>query len=61
MADEENLYRTKLVDAEKDDKVKQEKPIRDFAKNSWEELCSCIFTEKRLDGLFAQNKDWIDG
>ena len=32
LADEENPYRTKLIDAEKEDKVKQEKPIRDFAK-----------------------------
>lgn len=50
LADEENPYRTKLIDAQKDDKVKQEKPIRDFAKKL---LGRIVFLH------FLQKKGWM--
>ncbi|MCB9310702.1 MAG: Eco57I restriction-modification methylase domain-containing protein [Lewinellaceae bacterium] len=62
LADEENPYRTKLVDAEKDDKVKQEKPIRDFAKKLLGRIVFLHFLQKKgWMGCSPKTKDWIDG
>lgn len=47
LADEENPYRTKLIDAEKEDKVKQEKPIRDFVKKLLGRIVFLQFLEKK--------------
>ncbi len=62
LADEENPYRTKLIDAEKDDKVKQEKPIRDFAKKLLGRIVFLHFLQKKgWMGCSPKTKDWIDG
>ncbi|HCP94196.1 MAG TPA: hypothetical protein DIU05_09220 [Bacteroidetes bacterium] len=62
LADEENPYRTKLIDAEKDDKVKQEKPIRDFAKKLLGRIVFLHFLQKKgWMGCSPNTKDWIDG
>jgi hypothetical protein len=62
LADEENPYRTKLVDAEKEDKVKQEKPIRDFAKKLLGRIVFLHFLQKKgWMGCSPKTKDWIDG
>lgn len=62
LADEENPYRTKLIDAEKEDKVKQEKPIRDFAKKLLGRIVFLHFLQKKgWMGCSPETKDWIDG
>ena len=62
LADEENPYRAKLIDAEKDDKVKQEKPIRDFAKKLLGRIVFLHFLQKKgWMGCSPKTKDWIDG
>jgi hypothetical protein len=62
LADEENPYRAKLIDAEKDDKVKQEKPIRDFAKKLLGRIVFLHFLQKKgWMGCSLKTKDWIDG
>jgi hypothetical protein len=62
LADEQNPYRTILIDAEKDDKVKQEKPIRDFAKKLLGRIVFLHFLQKKgWMGCSAKTKDWIDG
>ena len=62
LADEENPYRAKLIDAEKDDKVKQEKPIRDFAKKLLGRIVFLHFLQKKgWMGCSPKTKDWLDG
>jgi hypothetical protein len=62
LADEENPYRTKLIDAEKEDKVKQEKPIRDFAKKLLGRIVFLHFLQKKgWMGCSPKTKEWIDG
>ena len=62
LADEENPFRAKLIDAEKDDKVKQEKPIRDFAKKLLGRIVFLHFLQKKgWMGCSPKTKDWIDG
>lgn len=62
LADEENPYRIKLIDAEKEDKVKQEKPIRDFAKKLLGRIVFLHFLQKKgWMGCSPKTKDWIDG
>lgn len=62
LADEENPYRAKLIDAEKEDKVKQEKPIRDFAKKLLGRIVFLHFLQKKgWMGCSPKTKDWIDG
>jgi hypothetical protein len=62
LADEENPYRAKLIDGEKDDKVKQEKPIRDFAKKLLGRIVFLHFLQKKgWMGCSPKTKDWIDG
>lgn len=62
LADEENPFRAKLIDAEKEDKVKQEKPIRDFAKKLLGRIVFLHFLQKKgWTGCTPTNKDWIDG
>ena len=62
LADEENPYRTKLIDTEKDDKVKQEKPIRDFTKKLLGRIVFLHFLQKKgWMGCSPNTKDWIDG
>ncbi len=62
LADEENPHRTKLIDTEKDDKVKQEKPIRDFAKKLLGRIVFLHFLQKKgWMGCSPKTKDWIDG
>lgn len=62
LADDENPYRTKLIDAEKDDKVKQEKPIRDFAKKLLGRIVFLHFLQKKgWMGCSPKTKNWIDG
>lgn len=62
LADEENPYRTKLIDVDKDDKVKQEKPIRDFAKKLLGRIVFLHFLQKKgWMGCSPLTKDWIDG
>ena len=62
LADEENPYRVKLIDAEKDDKVKQEKPIRDFAKKLLGRIVFLHFLQKKgWMGCSPKTKDWMDG
>lgn len=62
LADDENSYRAKLIDPEKDDKVKQEKPIRDFAKKLLGRIVFLHFLQKKgWMGCSPKTKDWIDG
>ena len=62
LADEDNPYRAKLIDAEKEDKVKQEKPIRDFAKKLLGRIVFLHFLQKKgWMGCSPKTKDWIDG
>ena len=62
LADEENPFRAKLIDAEKEDKVKQEKPIRDFAKKLLGRIVFLHFLQKKgWMGCTPTTKDWIDG
>ena len=62
LADVENPYRTNLIDAEKDDKVKQEKPIRDFSKKLLGRIVFLHFLQKKgWMGCSPKTKDWIDG
>jgi len=62
LADEENPFRAKLIDAEKEDKVKQEKPIRDFAKKLLGRIVFLHFLQKKgWMGCSPKTKDWIDG
>ncbi len=62
LADEENPYRTKLIDTEKEDKVKQEKPIRDFAKKLLGRIVFLHFLQKKgWMGCSHETKEWIDG
>ncbi len=72
LADEENPYRTKLIDAEKDDKVKQEKPIRDFAKKLLGRIVFLHFLQKKgwmgvpielriTNGGITNEGDWTNG
>ncbi len=72
LADEENPYRTKLIDTEKEDKVKQEKPIRDFAKKLLGRIVFLHFLQKKgwmgvpsqlritNDGITNEG-DWVNG
>jgi hypothetical protein len=62
LADEENPYREQLIDSEKEDKVKQEKPIRDFVKKLLGRIVFLQFLEKKgWMGVHHQSKDWIGG
>lgn len=72
LADEENPYRTKLIDAEKDDKVKQEKPIRDFAKKLLGRIVFLHFLQKKgwmgvpsqlriTNSGITNEGDWVNG
>ena len=72
LADEENPYRTKLIDAEKEDKVKQEKPIRDFAKKLLGRIVFLHFLQKKgwmgvpselriTNGGITNEGDWVNG
>jgi hypothetical protein len=62
LADDENPFRAKLIDAEKEDKVKQEKPIRDFAKKLLGRIVFLHFLQKKgWTGCTPTTKDWIDG
>jgi len=62
LADEENHFRAKLIDTEKTDKVKQEKPIRDFTKKLLGRIVFLHFLQKKgWMGCSPNTKDWIDG
>lgn len=62
LADEENPYRATLIDAEKDDKEKQEKPIRDFVKKLLGRIVFLQFLEKKgWMGCDASSKEWTGG
>lgn len=62
LADEENPYRATLIDAEKDDKEKQEKPIRDFVKKLLGRIVFLQFLEKKgWMGCDANTQDWTGG
>lgn len=62
LADEENPFREQLIDSEKDDKVQQEKPIRDFVKKLLGRIVFLQFLEKKgWMGVPKQSKDWIGG
>jgi hypothetical protein len=62
LADEANPFRIQLIDAEKDDKVKQEKPIRDFVKKLLGRIVFLHFLQKKgWMGCNAHTTDWTDG
>jgi hypothetical protein len=62
LADEENPHRIKLIDADKDGKVKQEKPIRDFVKKLLGRIVFLQFLEKKgWMGCDANTQDWSGG
>lgn len=62
LAGEENPYRSKLIDNTKEDKVQQEKPIRDFAKKLLGRIVFLHFLQKKgWMGCSVNNKDWVDG
>ncbi|MCL6259464.1 Eco57I restriction-modification methylase domain-containing protein [Aquiflexum sp. TKW24L] len=62
LADEGNQYRLALIDAEKDDKIKKEKPIRDFVKKLLGRIVFLHFLQKKgWMGCNAHTTDWTDG
>lgn len=62
LADEENPFKEQLIDIEKGDKVKQEKPIRDFVKKMMGRIVFLQFLEKKgWMGVSNQSMDWIGG
>ncbi|MFN4076225.1 MAG: Eco57I restriction-modification methylase domain-containing protein [Cloacibacterium sp.] len=62
LADENNPFRTKLIDEEKDTKDKQEKPIRDFVKKLLGRIVFLQFLEKKgWMGCDASSKEWTGG
>lgn len=68
LADENNPFRTKLIDYEKDTKDKQEKPIRDFVKKLLGRIVFLQFLEKKgwmgvpvSDEFGVMNDEWTGG
>jgi hypothetical protein len=62
LAEEENLFRAKLIDTEKESKDQQEKPIRDFVKKLLGRIVFLQFLEKKgWMGCDANSKDWTGG
>lgn len=62
LADENNPFRTKLMDEEKDTKDKQEKPIRDFVKKLLGRIVFLQFLEKKgWMGCDANTLEWTGG
>lgn len=62
LADENNPFRTKLIDAEKDTKDKEEKNIRDFVKKLLGRIVFLQFLEKKgWMGCDANTQDWTGG
>ena len=62
LADEENPFRYSLIDSEKEDTAKQEKPIRDFVKKLLGRIVFLHFLQKKgWMGCSSSNIDWTDG
>ncbi len=62
LADENNPFRAKLIDAEKETKDKEEKPIRDFVKKLLGRIVFLQFLEKKgWMGCDANTQDWTGG
>lgn len=62
LADEENPFRARLIDTEKETKDKQEKPIRDFVKKLLGRIVFLQFLEKKgWMGCAANTKNWAGG
>lgn len=62
LADEENPFRAKLIDTEKETKDKAEKPIRDFVKKLLGRIVFLQFLEKKgWMGCDANTQDWTGG
>lgn len=62
LADENNPFRVKLIDAEKETKDKEEKPIRDFVKKLLGRIVFLQFLEKKgWMGCDANTQDWTGG
>src|SRR5690606_20727813 len=62
LADENNLFRARLIDNEKDNKDKAEKPIRDFVKKLLGRIVFLQFLEKKgWMGCDANTQDWTGG
>lgn len=72
LADENNPFRTKLIDAEKEDTIKQEKPIRDFSKKLLGRIVFLHFLQKKgwmgvpselrnTNDKIINGGDWING
>ncbi|WP_327196854.1 Eco57I restriction-modification methylase domain-containing protein [Sphingobacterium spiritivorum] len=62
LAEEENPFRAKLIDAEKETKDQQEKPIRDFVKKLLGRIVFLQFLEKKgWMGCDADTKEWTGG
>lgn len=62
LADENNPFRTELIDYEKETKDKQEKPIRDFVKKLLGRIVFLQFLEKKgWMGCDANTLEWTGG
>lgn len=62
LTDENNPFRAKLIDAEKETKDKEEKPIRDFVKKLLGRIVFLQFLEKKgWMGCDANTQDWTGG
>lgn len=62
LADENNPFRAKLIDTEKETKDKEEKPIRDFVKKLLGRIVFLQFLEKKgWMGCDANTLDWTGG
>lgn len=62
LANEENPFRYRLIDTEKDTKEKQEKPIRDFAKKLLGRIVFLHFLQKKgWMGCSGSTITWKDG
>lgn len=62
LAEEENPFRSKLIDTEKETKDQQEKPIRDFVKKLLGRIVFLQFLEKKgWMGCDADTKEWTGG
>lgn len=62
LADENNPHREKLIDTDKDEKVKQEKPIRDFVKKLLGRIVFLHFLQKKgWMGCPPETNDWQGG
>ncbi len=62
LAHEENPFRERLIDAEKDTKEKQEKPIRDFAKKLLGRIVFLHFLQKKgWMGCPSDTESWTGG